>query len=80
MKKVYSIQVNTSGARIKPTFYETKEVAEKALKFRRDQVAKNLVTFVEDTPQKFTFVFGWEEKQVSYEIVEFPLLVNVEES
>lgn len=65
MKKVYSIQVNTSGARIKPTFYETKEVAEKALKFRRDQVAKNLVTFVEDTPKNLLlFLAGKKNKLV----------------
>lgn len=77
MKTIYSI-VNgyNKNLQLYP-FYETHDLAKIALKKIRD--ARRFQPGVEvtiDTATKFQFVLGWEEAEVTFEIV--PIVVQTE--
>ena len=87
MKKVYSIEVRNRTS----NFYETRELAQRALKKTRDGVGafcckyflhsddtylKMGVAVLEDTPDTFTFLLGWEEVEITYQVKEHDVITE----
>lgn len=52
-------------------FYSTKEKAIKGLQTIANSRRNNMaVTVTDDSPEKFSFILGWEERAVSWSIFE----------
>lgn len=52
-------------------FYSTQEKARKALKEKANNMRYNMgVRHVKETDDSFSFIFGWEEAQVVWQVIE----------
>ncbi len=73
MKKVYSIEVRNRTSNC----YETRELAQRALKKTRDDTYLKMgVAVLEDTPDTFTFLLGWEEVEITYQVKEHDVITE----
>ncbi len=71
--KIYAITLSFSTPTMlaNTEFFSTKESAQKELKnIRNERIYKPGVMVIEDNADQFKYLFGWEEKQVNYEIKE----------
>lgn len=71
---IYAIICGSSPTVVLTKYYSTLEKARKALKkVAEDRRCKLGVDVVIDEPDKFSYLLGWEEAQVTFSIVELPL-------
>jgi hypothetical protein len=75
MKSIFAIASSASLSPLRDTrFFSSKESARAVLKdMRNDRRHKMGVNVIEDTDDKFSYLFGWEEHQVTFTIVEISL-------
>lgn len=71
MKTIYAVAVNDSR-----WFFETQNAARVALRVKRDEISRRGVNFVEDTPDKFSFYFGWEERGATWRVIPVEVFDN----
>lgn len=74
--KVYALCVGTNNH----TLYETKELARKALKKTRDEIVARNVNTTCDTPDRFSFYFGYEEHGATWFVKEIVVIGNEAEN
>jgi len=73
MKTIFAV---TYDNRIRNSkFYSNRELARDELKLiAKDRRFKPGVHVTTDEPDKFSFLFGWEEHQVTFAIIEIPVI------
>ena len=74
MKQVFVIVCNQTPWLSSAKFYDTKELARTRLKEMANERRYRLgVDCFKEEEDKFSFILGWEESQVSFSIVEIPV-------
>lgn len=75
--KVYALCIGHSGSSANladSTLYKTKELARKALKKIRDEIVARNVKSTCDTPDMFSYYFGYEEHGATWFIKEIVVI------
>lgn len=71
---IFAVVSSTSPELRNVKFFSTKEKAMIFLKtIAQERRHKMGVDVIEDTTEKFSYLFGWEEHQVTFSIVELPI-------
>lgn len=74
MKQVYVIVSNQTPWLSSAKFFDTKELARQRLKEMANERRYRLgVDCFKEEEDKFSFILGWEEVQVSFSIIEIPV-------
>lgn len=74
MTSVFAVVCSVSPGLHETEFFATKEGARKHLAgIASDRSRKLGVVVLKNEPDKFSFEFGWEERQVSFSIIELPV-------
>ena len=75
MSSIFAIVCSATPTFHNTKFYSTKELAQKQLKKLADERRYKLgIHCFEETEDKFTYLLGWEERRVSYSILEIEVL------
>jgi hypothetical protein len=73
-KTIFAITCSSTPELLNTKFFLSKESAKKYLKNLADERRNKLgVHCVEENEERFSFVFGWEERSVVFNIVEIKI-------